>query len=270
LLVVGGPPIRKILEFGTLDIDALGIARIPAPDNLVDEAAIGGEIIEVGRPPHQQRVLDRALEMTVRSFDGAVLMGEPTIVARWRHPIMGTQVLIAGGQILLGLPVEIVEGGREAVGSMFPRRAAERPQGVLHPLRQGDEALAAEHDMGVLEAGIGEPEVIEPVIERRPRHRDADVAHVGEVRQSGPAGLVDLPKDDFLLFPIDGAPGADPPLQGPPDPRPEFGMASEHLLENGDGSKAGSGLQHRHDLRLEEIAQRVRPPPSPPLLLLRR
>lgn len=52
--------------------------------------------------------------------------------------------------------------------------------------------------MGVLEAGIGEPEVIEPVIERRPRDRDADVAHVGEVRQSGSAGLVDLPEDDLL------------------------------------------------------------------------
>ena len=67
---------------------------------------------------------------------------------------------------------------------------------------------------------------------------------------------MDLPKDDFLLFPMDGAPCADPPLQGPPDPA-EFGMASEHLLENGDGSKAGSSLQHRHDLRLEEIGQRV-------------
>ena len=197
-------------------------------------------------------------------------MGDPAIVAGWRHPIMGTQVLISGGQILLGLQVEIAEGGREAIGSMFPRRAAERPQGVLHPLRQGDEALAAEHDMGVLEAGIGEPEVIEPMIERRPRDRDADVAHVGEVRQSGPAGLVDLPEDDLLLFPMDGAPCADSPLQGPPDPSPEFGIASEHLFEDGDGSKAGSGLQHRHDLRLEDIGQRVRPPPSAPLLLLRR
>ena len=74
----------------------------------------------------------------------------------------------------------------------------------------------------------------------------------------------------LTLVPVDGAPCADSPLQGPPDPNPEFGMASEHLFENGDGPKAGSGLQHRHDLRLEDIGQRVRPPPSAPLLLLRR
>lgn len=33
----------------------------------------------------------------------------------------------------------------------------------------------------MLEAGIGEPEVIEPMIERRPRDGDAGATHVGEV-----------------------------------------------------------------------------------------
>ena len=55
---------------------------------------------------------------------------------------------------------------------MLPRRPAERPQGILQPFGQGDEALAAEHDMGVLEAGIGQPEVIEPMIERLAGDRD--------------------------------------------------------------------------------------------------
>ena len=196
-------------------------------------------------------------------------MGDPAIVAGRRHPIMGAQVLVSGGQILLRLRSRL----RKAADRLSVRCSRGAPpsdhRAFCSPLGQGDEALAAEHDMGVLEAGIGEPEVIEPMIERRPRDRDADVAHVGEVRQADPAGFVDLAKDDLLLFPMDGAPGADPPLQGAPDPGPEFGMASEHLLEDGDGSKAGSGLQHRHDLRLEDIGQRVRPPPSAHLLLLR-
>ena len=50
---------------------------------------------------------------------------------------------------------------------MLARRAAERPQRVLQALGQRHEALAAEHDMGMLEAGEGQAEVIEPVIERR-------------------------------------------------------------------------------------------------------
>ena len=45
--------------------------------------------------------------------------------------------------------------------------AAQAPKRVLKSLGQGDEALAAEHDMGVFEAGMGQPEMIEPVRERR-------------------------------------------------------------------------------------------------------
>jgi hypothetical protein len=82
------------------------------------------------------------------------------------------------------------------------------------------------------------------------------------------ARLVDLPEDHLLLLPMDGAPGADPPLQGPSDSHPEVGMPSQHLLENGDGPKAGSGLQHRHNLRRKDIGQRVPSPPFPPRLLL--
>ena len=57
---------------------------------------------------------------------------------------------------------------------MLLRRAAERPQGVLQAFGQGDEALAAEHDMGVFEAGERQAEVIEPVIERHAGDGDAE------------------------------------------------------------------------------------------------
>ena len=56
---------------------------------------------------------------------------------------------------------------------MLARRAAERPERVLQARGQRHEALAAEHDMGVLEAAEGQAEVIEPVRQRRSRHRDA-------------------------------------------------------------------------------------------------
>ena len=81
-LIVGGAPIGQFPKLSALDIDALGVAGIAAADDLVDEAAIGGQIVEVARPPHQQRILDRPLEMAVRAFDGAVLMGDAGIVAR--------------------------------------------------------------------------------------------------------------------------------------------------------------------------------------------
>ena len=49
---------------------------------------------------------------------------------------------------------------------MLRRRAAERPQGILQTFRQGDEALAAQHHVGMLEAGIGQTEVIQAMIQR--------------------------------------------------------------------------------------------------------
>ena len=48
LLVVGRAPVRQILQFGALNVDALGIAGVLAADNLIDEAAIGGQIVEIG------------------------------------------------------------------------------------------------------------------------------------------------------------------------------------------------------------------------------
>src|SRR6478735_7847515 len=189
-LVIGGALARQGLQFGAFEVDALGIADVASADDLVDEAAIGGQIGEIGRTPHQQRVLDGALEMAVRAFDGAVLMGDAGIVARRRHAVMAAELIVAARQVCAGLGVEIAEGRRKAVGTVLARYATERPQGVLQPFRQGHETLPAEHDMGVFEAGIGQPEVIEPVIQRGASDRNAGIAHVSEIRKAHPAGLM--------------------------------------------------------------------------------
>ena len=52
----------------------LRVAGVAAADDLVDEAAIGSQVVEVARPAQQQRVVDGPLEMAVRAFDRAVLV----------------------------------------------------------------------------------------------------------------------------------------------------------------------------------------------------
>src|SRR5690606_9881241 len=105
---------------------------------------------------------DGALEMTVRTFNRAVLMGDPGVIAGRGHAVMDTQLLIALRQILARRTTQVPEGGGQAVAAMFARDTAERPQRILQSLSQCDEALATEHHVGMFEPRICEPEMIEP------------------------------------------------------------------------------------------------------------
>ena len=202
------------------------MAGIAASDEFVDEGAVGGQVGEVRAGAQQERVGDGALEVAMGALDRTVLVGEAGVVAGRRHAVMGAQGFVAAGEILLGGLVEIAEGGREAVGAVLARHAAQGPEGVLQPFGQRHEALAAEHDVGVREAGVSEPEVVEPVVEALAGDGDAEVGHVGEVRQSDPPGLVGLTEDDVLIGPVHGAPSPDAPLQGPPDPFAQIGVTA--------------------------------------------
>ena len=165
--------------------------------------------------------------------------------------------MVASGQIVLGILAEIAESGRQAVAAMFQRRATERPEGVLQPFGEGHIAFAAQDDVGMLEAGIGQAEVVETVVERRAGDGDGEIAHLGEVGQTHTPRFVDLAKDDLLVRAVDGAPGADPTLQGPAHTRAELGMAPQNLLENGDRPQPWRRLEDRHDLTLPDIGERI-------------
>ncbi len=162
------------------------MAGIAAPDDLVDEATPGREVVEIARAPQQQGVLDRPLEMAVGAFDRAVLMGDAGIVAGGRHAVMGVQVLVTAGEVGLGVALQIAEGRRETVAAMLLGNAAERLQGVLQAFGQRHETLAAEDHMGVFEARIGQPEVIKPMRQRQTGDRHGLFGHVGDTVRSGP------------------------------------------------------------------------------------
>jgi hypothetical protein len=85
LLVIAGPLSGQRLQRGPLGRDAFSVMGVLAADDLVDEAAIASEIVEVGDPAHQQRVADGLLEMAMRTFDAAVLMRQAAVVAGRLH-----------------------------------------------------------------------------------------------------------------------------------------------------------------------------------------
>ena len=204
------------------------------------------------------------------ALDRAVLVRDAAIVARRRHAVMGAQLLVAPGEVLLGITIEIAERRRQAVAAVLLRYAAQRPQRVLQAFRERHKALAAEHDMGMLEARERQPEVIEPMIEPVARDRDAKRAHVGEVGQAHPARRMLLAEDHIPVGTVERPPARHAALQGPAHSRGDLGMSTANLLEDGHRADAGCGLQHRHDLAVPYPGERVGTTASARPLLLRR
>jgi hypothetical protein len=127
---------------------------------------------------------------------------------------------------------------------MLPRNAAEQAQRILQAAGQGRVALATQHDLGVLEAGKGEREGVEPMFQRLATDDDAEAIPVGEIGQAHATRLLDLREDDVEVGAVQGFPMGDSPFQGSPERRPDaIGMAPGQFVEEGDRAKAGRGRQ---------------------------
>src|SRR5260370_33107694 len=140
-LVIRRPARRQRLQGRALEIEPLGVARVAPPDDLVDEATISIQGVEIARTAQQQRVLDRLLEMAVRAFDRTVLVRYAPIVAGRLHVVMGAQHLVAARLIPPRVAAEVAAGGRYAVAAILRGSAAERPPRTLHTLAPRPRAL---------------------------------------------------------------------------------------------------------------------------------
>ncbi len=100
--------------------------------------------------------------------------------------------------------------------------------------------------------------MIQTVRQRRAGDTDAEVGHVGEVRQSLLARRVILAEDHLALGAIFGAPGADATLQGAAQAVPvAIGMTALHLFQHRHRPHAGPTGQQRQDVALPQPTQRV-------------
>src|SRR5207342_841646 len=108
---------------------------------------------------------------------------------------------------------QIAERRRQAIAAMLLWYATQCPQGILQTLGKRDKALAAEHDVGILEAREGKSEVIKPMVEGQARDRDPEAARIGEVGETKTSRLVLLAEDHVLFGPMQRPPRGDPPLQ---------------------------------------------------------
>jgi hypothetical protein len=121
------------------------------------------------------------------------------------------------------LPITLLEhgpvlprrhGGRQRIGAMDLRYAAQFRQGVLQSRAEALEAFA-KTDRPRLPVGVSQHEVIDQVRKRLTADGDVQAGAVREVGRAQPARLMDLGEEDFLGRAVQGPPLLDTPLQGP-------------------------------------------------------
>ena len=197
--------------------------------------------------------------MAVAALDRTILARDAAVVARRQHAVMRGQGAVTAGQVLGVGQGEIAEGGRKTVGAMLARHAAEQTQGIVEAARERWVTLAAQYDLGMLEAGAREGEVIETMGQVLTGDGDTEFVGVGEVGQAHAAGLLGLREDHILTWAMLGFPGGDAPLQGPPRRGVDLaGMQAGQFDEQGDRSQSWRGLQQRQDLLVPQAGERVR------------
>jgi len=97
-----------------------------APGNQrVDEAPVIFNRCEVAAAAQDQCLFDGFLEMSVLGFHRPVLVGLTTVVAAGVHAVVADKGIIALGHILALIGGQVAECGREAVGAVVLRHAAQ-------------------------------------------------------------------------------------------------------------------------------------------------
>jgi len=74
------------VSLGPLQFDPFAVVGIAPTDDLVDEAAIGMAIVEVPAAAQQHCVVERLLEMAMRTLDRPVLVRDAWVAAGWIMP----------------------------------------------------------------------------------------------------------------------------------------------------------------------------------------
>jgi hypothetical protein len=167
---------------------------------------------EVAAATQHQCLVHRLLETPVPLLDVAVLVSVVGLDLLPRQSVVPQQRLVTVRE-LLALR-QVVDRCAQPVGAVPLRHAPQLPQGVLQPRAEALQALG-KADRRCLPIGVRQHEVVRQVGERLALDRHAQVAHVGKVTGTQPAGLVDLGEEDFLGRPGLAPPTPDVPLESP-------------------------------------------------------
>jgi len=116
-----------------LDLQPAGhlVAAVECGVDLGYQLAVLGLSGEIPAAALDQLLLQPVLPVAVRALDGAVLMGDATVVAGGDHAQMGAELAVAAGEISRVTAVAVAVAGTEAVGTVLSWHPAAEHQSVL-------------------------------------------------------------------------------------------------------------------------------------------
>jgi len=183
--------------------------------------------------------------VVVRRFGVPVLVRLSSIDPLSRQTVVIQQVAVAG--LELACRREVVHRRAEAVTAVPPGHAPEFPQRLLHAVGERLERLR-DADAHRFPVRVGQDEVVDHVLERLPRDRDAQRGHVREIGRGEVGGLMNLSEDRELPRSVAGPPLPDPPLERASVGIEELaGVLLAEPVEECLGQELGFGVQLRLD-----------------------
>ncbi len=203
---------------------------------------------EVPAATQHQSLVQRPFELPVALLHVAVLIGVGRLNRLPREAVVPQQRLVAPRERRRTLRARR-DRRRQAIGAVQLRHAAQLPQGVLQALGQALVALG-EADRARLPVRVGQHEVVDQVVERRPGDGHTQVGAVREVAGAEPARVVDLGEEHLLGRSLQGAPLPQASLQGAQLAVGEpSGKATLQVGEQGLGLQSGVEPELRLQVR---------------------
>lgn len=226
---------RQRSHRGQLLVEALPAAGVPRRHQFLEERDVRLPARKIAAAPHQQRLIDRGLEVPVGRLVVAVLVRRPHVGPLARHPVVIEQTSVP--RLKFPLRRQVVDRRRQAVAAVPLRDAAEFPDRILEPVRQRFERLRRA-DRNRFPVRIGQDEVVREVVERLALERDPEPVHAGEIGTRQVAGRVDLPEHHHPARTDRGLPLPHPPLERPPVARGKLpGVLGQQPVEQGLGGQ---------------------------------
>lgn len=219
---------------------------------------------EVATAAQAELLVQRRLEVAVRRFDIAVLMGATHVDPLAFHAVVGEQRLIPPAK--LPRTAEVVDGRRETVAANAFGHAAPLVKSGLQPGRQGLERLA-EADPHRLDVGVRQDAVEQQVRKGRLLNSDAERSDLGEVEARQATRPMDLVEEH-----VPRGARRRPPLIYAPFERATvallkpLGMLAHQLPKQRDRLQLRIGFESRLHLR-PDVREHIRsrpPAPRPP------